>query len=458
MSVIPTGGWHKHKRTAKGTERSQVACEPLHLSKHALQLGAQAQTPSPGALFGNRLVLLPRGGGGGGGAPDAAPERSARLLLASGARVYAADAPLPACGGGGRDGDDFYGGKDGTLLPVARVDTPLRATPLAQLPHRLEVQSLALAYGAAGAQPLLASVDAQGRAVVAALDGDAPCDAAAAASPRYAVAPPRATEPGWAGAEFRPAAGAGGAGGAPCLAVARHLGRCVDLYEADLHSRTLHTNSYPTAVRWLDTDTLATAERGAVTVFDVRAGERGGVVARASPSSAPLYALDVLPTAKGTAAEQFATGGLLGVSGADRSVHVLDVRTWGVRSRWTQCLKFEVTALRFSPSDPRCVYVAGLDSEVCLGQWDLGDGARAKDAQRAAFRGEGAFLGLDVVAATKDADLALAWWDTNALLTAGLSVAGPPPVFPEHGGERGRRQGSNSAGKEGGGKKNARQQ
>ena len=85
-------------------------------------------------------------------------------------------------------------------------------------------------------------------------------------------------------------------------------------------------------------------------------------------------------------------------------------------------------------------------------------GGAFMDAQRAAFRGEGAFLGLDVVAATKDADLALAWWDTNALLTAGLSVAGPPPVFPEHGGERGRRQGSNSAGKEGGGKKNARQQ
>lgn len=89
MSVIPTGGWHKHKRTAKGTERSQVACEPLHLSKHALQLGAQAQTPSPGALFGNRLVLLPRGGGGGGGA---------RRRAAKGPRRYGRDSVLRSAG------------------------------------------------------------------------------------------------------------------------------------------------------------------------------------------------------------------------------------------------------------------------------------------------------------------------------------------------------------------------
>jgi len=359
------------------------------------------------------MVMMPpaaRGDGAG----------SVRAFLASAGGARALDLPLnkDAIGENGRD---LHAGKDGNLLPIA-VAGALETHALPQVVHRLELQGLALARprasSAGGAlRATLAAVDASGAATVASVaDASIPADSTAAVTPQYRTTPPDKCEPGWAGVDIC-------ASNNCALGIARQLARAVDIYDKDMHVRTMHTGAYPTAVRYLDENCLAVTERSYVSVFDVRAGERGGTVARPIPSGMPLYAVDALSSAAGTRAAEFSTGGLMAVGGADRTVSILDAKTWTIRSRWTQCLKFEVTNLKFSASDPRCIYVSGLDTEVALGQWDLGDGSRAKDAQRGAFRGDGAFLGVDVVSAGDvGVDFVGAWCDTNALLTAGFTI------------------------------------
>mmetsp|Transcript_11567 Transcript_11567/g.48582 ORF Transcript_11567/g.48582 Transcript_11567/m.48582 type:complete len:432 (-) Transcript_11567:1570-2865(-) len=411
MAVVPSGGWHKRSRAGAPTATlSRADVEPRFLCKRSVDLGSH---PSPGPFSGNRMVMMPpaaRGDGAG----------SVRAFLASAGGARALDLPLnkDAIGENGRD---LHAGKDGNLLPIA-VAGALETHALPQVVHRLELQGLALARprasSAGGAlRATLAAVDASGAATVASVaDASIPADSTAAVTPQYRTTPPDKCEPGWAGVDIC-------ASNNCALGIARQLARAVDIYDKDMHVRTMHTGAYPTAVRYLDENCLAVTERSYVSVFDVRAGERGGTVARPIPSGMPLYAVDALSSAAGTRAAEFSTGGLMAVGGADRTVSILDAKTWTIRSRWTQCLKFEVTNLKFSASDPRCIYVSGLDTEVALGQWDLGDGSRAKDAQRGAFRGDGAFLGVDVVSAGDvGVDFVGAWCDTNALLTAGFTI------------------------------------
>jgi hypothetical protein len=180
--------------------------------------------------------------------------------------------------------------------------------------------------------------------------------------------PPRARrEGGWAGVAFSRSS-------ASALAAARGCARDFAVYDGAARVRTLHTVTQPYALTWLPEghglSVLALAEMHVVrrvrvhaftlrrrqgplllkplrvlsrctacshhaivaqvslppshlqvSIWDVRAGERGGCMQRVSacPPGSPLYALDWCS----------AQGGLLGAAGAERAVQMIDPRRWG---------------------------------------------------------------------------------------------------------------------------------
>jgi hypothetical protein len=387
------------------------------LSRHALAGGPAAL--SPGAAHSNRLALL---------APEGAPPLA---LFASGRRVFVA-----APGGGAAPAPAR--GKAGVCLPAAGADAA--ASALLGVALRAEAQDLALAAcggaDAAGEESLLAATDAYGRCALArvrrAPRGSAAADYAAehggdADAPLLLVAgvaelAPGAAgaEPGWAGAALAP--------GAPCCAaVARAFARDVTLFDGALPVRTLHTAGRPAAVALLDgaaasggtAALLAVAEGPTVLVFDARAGERGGRVARLAPRGAhggALLALAAPPAGGGPP--------LLAAAGADRAVLVFDARRWALLDRWAGATRRAAVALHFLAADPGACLVAGLDHEAVVGRWAGGgaDGGRRPGANcrsgegdgeeeagggggAAAFRGDARWLG---VARAEGRDLAAA--------------------------------------------------
>ena len=240
MAVVPSGGWHKRSRAGAPTAAlSRADVEPRFLCKRSVDLGSH---PSPGPFSGNRMVMMPptaRGDGAG----------TVRAFLASAGGARALDLPLnkDAIGENGRD---LHAGKDGNLLPIA-VAGALETHALPQVVHRLELQGLALARprasSAGGAlRATLAAVDASGAATVASVaDASIPADSTAAVTPQYRTTPPDKCEPGWAGVDIC-------ASNNCALGIARQLARAVDIYDKDMHVRTMHTGAYPTAVRYLD--------------------------------------------------------------------------------------------------------------------------------------------------------------------------------------------------------------
>ncbi|KAK9808924.1 hypothetical protein WJX72_006473 [[Myrmecia] bisecta] len=148
---------------------------------------------------------------------------------------------------------------------------------------------------------------------------------------------------------------------------------------------------------------LAVTEGCEISLWDARAAEKGGCMQRVRPGTGGglLYALAAAHTAEGAA--------YLGAAGADRSVFVLDPRTWKMLDIWANCLKYEILSLSFSVTDPHYAFVAGLDSEVLCGRWDSvprqGGGMRtgeglphlpvpSTDIKGQSFRGDSRWLGI----------------------------------------------------------------
>ncbi|KAG0553413.1 hypothetical protein KC19_12G009600 [Ceratodon purpureus] len=262
------------------------------------------------------------------------------VYIASGVDVYCVKMDLKETG--------VDSGKEDMLIPV---DSEVAgAWQVEQCPHRAEIQSIALTPSPSDEGFLLGSVDAFGRLVVTSLNSDIPGSS-------YTAGPqdPGVGEGWWAGIVFNR--------DQPTLAaVGRGLAKAVDLYDKDIFIRTLRTLQHPTSLTFLhgpmydNGSMLAVTEGPQLSIWDLRQAERGGCVQR------------MLGAFSGESLNAVACSseGLVAIGGAERVVLVMDPLKWTPRSRWTSCLKYEVTGLSFSAVDPGLMYVHGLDYEVLI--------------------------------------------------------------------------------------------
>lgn len=340
-------------------------------------------SPSPASLHSNRLAVHAFGS-------------KTCVYFASGTRIYQAELLL--------EDEAVMTGKDSLVIP-----TDMQMAEVKQFnfsPHRAEIQSVSISEPTYGESVLLGTADSCGRIVVS-------CMGIMEKSSTFTACPQDtgAGEGGWAGLAFVP--------GQPSLiAVARGLAKSIDLYDKDLHVRTMHTLRHPTAMTFLDRNTLgngtssilAITEGPQLSFWDLRAGENGGCVQRILGSSTldPLYAVC-----------SSSDGGLVGTGGAERSAVIFDRRRWTAISRWTNCLKYEITGMSFSALDQNVLYVHGLDYEVVCGGWnnEIADSKR----QYFAFRGDSRWLGLSKCT---DSDIIAGWCESGSIF-AGEAVCEP---------------------------------
>ncbi|KAH9321866.1 hypothetical protein KI387_016505, partial [Taxus chinensis] len=266
-------------------------------------------------------------------------------------------------------------GKESLLIPTHTQ--AMAASEVNRCPHRAEIQSVALSNACCDGQFLLGTVDSYGNIIVSALESDAED----AERITYTASPQDSGvgEGGWAGINFNPSQNS-------MVAVARSLCKSIDLYDRDIHVRTLHTLWHPTSLCFLNScvsgegnsSVLAVTEGSHLSIWDLRTNQQGGCVQRVSGSSGdPLYAVCS------------SLYGYVGTGGAERSTVIFDHRRWSILSRWTGCLKYEITGLMFSDVNPDFLYVHGLDYEVVCGQW------RGKPQRSFSFRGDSSWLGFN---------------------------------------------------------------
>ncbi|KAG6578880.1 hypothetical protein SDJN03_23328, partial [Cucurbita argyrosperma subsp. sororia] len=291
--------------------------------------------PSPGNLQPTRLALHV--------SPDGS---SCYVFIASGSRVFKLQISM--------EESSVVEGKDSLLIPVQTK--VLDSLLLNRCPHRSEIQSLVLAEVDRSNDLLLGTVDSYGHLIVSKLD------AAGKDADRftYSVLPQNSGlgEGSWAGLCFSPSE-------MFTAAVAHSFGRTVDIYDQDVHVRTLRTLWYPTALSFIQnlssedgSSILAVTEGCQLTIWDLRMKENGGCVQRICGSVGDnFYAVCT------------SSNGNIAVGGADRTVTIYDPRRWSALTRWVHCSKYEITGLAFSSIDSDYIYVQGVDYEVFCGQW-----------------------------------------------------------------------------------------
>ncbi|XP_057822487.1 uncharacterized protein LOC131034701 isoform X4 [Cryptomeria japonica] len=246
-------------------------------------------------------------------------------------------------------------------------------------------------------QFLLGTVDSYGNIIVSALESDAED----AERITYTASPQDSGvgEGGWAGINFNPSQNS-------MVAVARSLCKSIDLYDRDIHIRTLHTLWHPTSLCFLtssyfgegNSSVLAVTEGSHLSIWDLRTNQQGGCVQRVSGSSGdPLYAVCS------------SSYGFVGTGGAERSAVIFDHRRWSILSRWTGCLKYEITGLMFSDVNPDFLYVHGLDYEVVCGRW------RGKPQRSFSFRGDSSWLGFNKCS---NLDVIAGWCESGSIFVA----------------------------------------
>uniref|UniRef100_A0A0D9V875 Uncharacterized protein n=1 Tax=Leersia perrieri TaxID=77586 RepID=A0A0D9V875_9ORYZ len=126
------------------------------------------------------------------------------------------------------------------------------------------------------------------------------------------------------------------------VAVARELCKCIDIYDQDIHVRSLRTLWYPSSFSFAHCmpqvnesgSMLAIAEGSQLSIWDLRMSNNGGCIHRISgPVGGIIYSVCSSPS------------GLVAVGGTDRTVTIYDPRRWTALSRWVGCSKYE--AFRF---------------------------------------------------------------------------------------------------------------
>ncbi|XP_042033304.1 uncharacterized protein LOC121779907 isoform X2 [Salvia splendens] len=349
--------------------------EPKRLNK-AVVSESLIPHPSPASLQPTRLALHANG--------DAS---SCSVYIASGSHIYKLRIALE---------DSVVGqGKQNLLIPE-RTEV-LESFVVDRCPHRSEIQSIALAETENKGCSLLGSVDSHGDLIVSQLDA---CNTDIDGS-TYSVSPRDCGvgEGSWAGLCFNPSQ-------LSMAATARSFCKSIDVYDHDIHLRTLRTLGFPTSLIFMDSfkesggSMLATTEGSQLSVWDLRVKENGGCVQRIMGSVGNmLYTVSI------------SSSGNIAVGGEDRTVTVYDPRRWCATSRWLNCSKYEITGLCFSSVDPNYLYVQGVDYEIMCGQW--------RESEKAfSFRGDSNWLGFSKCS---DRDILAGWCDSGSIFVADAS-------------------------------------
>ncbi|RLN03333.1 uncharacterized protein C2845_PM13G14460 [Panicum miliaceum] len=171
------------------------------------------------------------------------------------------------------------------------------------------------------------------------------------------------------------------------VAVARQLCKSIDIYNQDIHVRSLRALWYPSSFSFVQcspqvnesNSLLAIAEGSQLSIWDLRMNNSGGCVQRISGSIGDIiYSVCSSPS------------GPIAIGGTDRAVTIYDPRRWSALSRWVGCSKYEITGLSFSSVDQSFIYVQGVDYEITCGRW--------KESERAfSFRGNSNWLGFSKI-------------------------------------------------------------
>lgn len=188
--------------------------------------------------------------------------------------------------------------------------------------------------------------------------------------------------------------------------MARSFCKTVDVYDQDIHVRTLHTLWYPSSLNFIqnlfhgnESSILAITEGCQLTIWDLRMKENGGCLHRICGSPG-----DVFYAVCGSSTGNVAVGG------ADRTVTIFDPRRWSALSRWVHCSKYEITGLAFSSIDPDHIYIQGVDYEVFCGQWK-------ENKKVFSYRGDSNWLGF---CKCPKRDVLGGWCDSGSIFVADI--------------------------------------
>ncbi|WOK94629.1 hypothetical protein Cni_G03334 [Canna indica] len=329
--------------------------------------------PSPGNIQSTRLALHVHDGGS-----------SCSIYIASGCRVYKIEISM--------EDSLIAKGKESLLIPVnAEI---IHSSIVDRCPHRSEIQSVELT-GRGDNCLIMGTVDSYGHLIVSQLDViGSDIDRLS-----YSVLPRDCGigEGSWAGISFSPVQWS-------TVAVARSFCKSIDVYDQDIHIRSLNTLWYPASLSFFNnphyegcSTVLAVAEGSQMSIWDLRTNHNGGCVQRVCGSIGDLiYSVCSSPSGK------------IAVGGTDRAVTVYDPRRWSAISRWVSCSKYEITGLSFSTMDPDYIYIQGVDYEVTCGSW--------KESRKAfSFRGDSNWLGFSKCA---NGDVLAGWCDSGSIFVA----------------------------------------
>ncbi|PKI55614.1 uncharacterized protein LOC116189859 isoform X1 [Punica granatum] len=333
------------------------------------------QNPSPGSLQSTRLALHVDEDGS-----------ACCVYIASGCNVYKLKVPSE---------DALVSeGKDNLLIPFHTQITD--SVLVNRCPHRSEIQSIILAETDSTGHLILGSVDSYGHLIVSKLD----ISGKNVDKITYSVLPQDCGvgEGSWAGVCFSPSHWS-------MAAVARSFSKSIDIYDQDIHLRTLRTLWYPSSLNFVQNlgsngggnSILAVTEGCQLTIWDLRIKENGGCLQRICGSIG-----DIFYAVCSSSRDNIAVGG------ADRTVTIYDPRRWSALSRWVNCSKYEITGLSFSSVDPDYIYIQGMDYEVSCGQWK-------KSKKAFTFRGDSNWLGFNKCPGK---DVLGGWCDSGSIFVA----------------------------------------
>ncbi|XP_059630494.1 uncharacterized protein LOC132273549 isoform X2 [Cornus florida] len=304
--------------------------------------------PSPGNLQSTRLAVNVNGDGS-----------SCWVYIASGCYIYKIQISME---------DSLVNcGKESLLIP--EQTQVMHSSLVNRCPHRSEIQSV-----------VLAETENVDRLTFSVLPQD------------YGVG-----EGGWSGLSFSPIQWS-------MAAMARSFCKSIDVYDQDIHLRTLRTLWYPSSLGFIqsscngnESSLLAVTEGCQLTLWDLRMKENGGCVHRICGSVGDIL-YSVCSSSTGNVA----------VGGADRTLTIYDPRRWTAISRWVHCSKYEITGLAFSSIDSDYIYIQGVDYEVLCGQWK-------ESKKEFSFRGDSNWLGFSKC---PNKDVLGGWCDSGSIFVA----------------------------------------
>ncbi|KAL5703652.1 hypothetical protein ACHQM5_022179 [Ranunculus cassubicifolius] len=312
---------------------------------------------------------------------------SCSIYIASGCHTYKLEISI--------EDSTLTRGKESLLIPMqAQV---LNSSSMDRCPHRSEIQSVVLSETDCDGRLILGTVDSYGHLFVSRLDTSSQDfdELIYSALPRDSGV----GEGSWAGLSFSPSQWS-------TAAVARSFCKTVDIYDQDIHIKSLRTLWYPSSITFLQSSVpgngnslLAVAEGCQLSIWDLRMKENDGCAQRVCGSMGDIiYAVCSAST------------GHIAVGGADRTVTIYDSRRWSSLSRWVNCSKYEITGLDFSSLDSNYVYIQGVDYEVLCGSW--------KDNEKLfSFRGDSNWLGFSKCWGR---DVVGGWCDSGSIFVADL--------------------------------------